>query len=267
MSSVRSRPGYWVLISKNVPFLSLLISFLALFFSLTPPLGQWYPDHSLDAKVGRDVMLDNVLGIVEPVLHILLTNTGNRSKEIERVELVLLSPSGKEKILQGLYTVDDYNMNAPIPLLFPIDKIRLSPGETYSNMLRFTAGRSPSCLKELQSVSLRISRDISKQQLTIAPGASKMFFEASPESAQPAIDLFHKNLDLETGDYFLTIRFFGPSDKLIVEKHLRMPVYDFHIELIESQSEDFKLGMGVYQAPSPLKRLRVESTSDDQVKK
>jgi hypothetical protein len=241
---------------KDLKFWSFLLSVIAVVLSQLPPIKFWLADVSLHARVSNQIHLRNTVGLIDFGSQILLTNTGNRALSIRNIELTLESPSKTLTKLRGDSFIELMG-DGSTTISYPIGIVELKSGDTWSHYVYFIRNRTPSTLEKLQDLQVRISKDILKKGLEGA--FDPRLKEATPDAVKPALEQFNANFDLDKGDYYLTFRFLGQKDQLLAEERLRLPIYDFHLSLLKSQTDEYKYGYGIYLPMIPIKEVIVQS--------
>lgn len=227
---------------KFPAFFSLAVAMSALIFSQLPPALDWAPEHDLRADISKKILIDNVMGIVGYVLTLDIKNKGNRNEVVSKLVLELTYPDGTKKTFPA-ESFSRQVANRP-PINYPLTSIELNPGERWVESISFFSEISPSDEESISRFRVNIFKEIVQaRQNSSNPGK---LFVASPETVKGVTSFFNRNFDLQKGEYIGSIKFLGSDQETLLEKKLKFTIYEFHLSLIKSQTEDYKFGGGIY---------------------
>jgi len=241
---------------KNTSIWSAVIAASALLLSQFPPITQWAEVQNIDIKFNNRLGLNNAVGIVGYTMLLDLKNEGNRPITISKIDLEI-TPEGSAA---QIYNAEFYNKilpNNPQPISYPITSIALQPDESWIEQVSFNPVFKPSDEEKLNELRLRIAQEIwenpnpNQRALTIA----------SVDAVSPAEEFFEKRFDLEKGQYKASVNVYLEDSETSYEKKFEFIVYDYQIETIKSQVNDYKFGAGIYYPVNNLKSVWAKITN------
>ncbi|CAN5906836.1 hypothetical protein BH20PSE1_BH20PSE1_20790 [soil metagenome] len=236
----------------------MIISITALVFSQLPPVGTWINRIQVDAVVGRRIGLDNAIGIIGYQIFIDLKNSGNRTANLTKPRLHVTYPNGTIKKLEAQF-YSKIIAGQDTPLQFPITNISIGPGLNWSEMVSFYQSFSPTEDEVLNRIRLKISQSIFSKQVAMTQSQSSQFgriFEADAPFVDEAIQFFSRKFDLEKGAYKISVMADINGTETTLNR-LSFTLYDFHIQTIRSQTEEYKYGAGINFSTIQLKQVGV----------
>lgn len=114
-------------------------------------------------------------------------------------------------------------------------------------MVSFYQSFSPTEDEDLNRIRLKISQSILSKQVAMTQSQSSQFgrlFEADAPFVDEAIQFFSRKFDLEKGAYKISVMADINGTETTLNR-LSFTLYDFHIQTIRSQTEEYKYGAGI----------------------
>lgn len=228
---------------KNTSVWSTIIAICALALSQLPPVKNWIPNAELHVEHTDRIAINNNIGLIGHNLGIELENRGNRGITVYDIEMRLTTPNGAKKTLPAqTYTKSNNGVS------LPLTSIHLSPGEIWSEFVFFNRNPSPSKEERLNSIKLSISQSIFdvRQKTPREEFQSHQLYEAEEQLVDEALAFFKKNFDLEKGTYKVEIAVTVEGKKEPFVTRSEFTIFDYHIETVKFQTDDYKYGAGIY---------------------
>jgi hypothetical protein len=238
---------------KQTSVWAVIISVIALILTQLPPIVTWIPSNDVTTEVGARIGLPTQIGIPEYQILLDLKNTGNRSMTISNLELEVIYPNNTVKQVRS----ESYLKilaGQPSPLAFPITSIQLNIGERWSEMVVFTQPFSPNEEEEVNRFRLQISQSIYSKIRALPPGQFNPDFPAIADErvVAEAINFFNRRFEVEKGTYKVSLSC-AINGRRVVLKKFEYTLYDYQINALRSQTEDYKYGAGIFTPPNPNK--------------
>jgi len=180
------------------------------------------------------------LGIPEYQLFVSVKNSGNRTLQISSLSLEMTYPSGKQKSIpaQEYLTFLSGQQSAQ---QFPMTSVSIPPGANWAESVLFAPPLRPSEQQSMGRDTLRIYQSLTQQ---LEQGARQPVAADQPD-VDAAVAFFNNEFDLEEGQYKVEVLADVDGAKMKM-KTFSFVLYEFNIETIRSQTQDYKYGVGVY---------------------
>lgn len=243
------RTAVWsVLISA----FAVLISFVAIVLSQVPPIREWIPQTHVTTELGNYVGLPLTVGIPNYQILVRLENAGNRTVTISNIQLRVIHPNAKEQELKAL----SYFYSGESQQYEPTS-IKLKAGETWEGLVIFQRSLTPDEQETINRLRLDIAHSIFLRNRTENTTAS----EADPASVEQAVKFFNEEFELSKGQYkaLLTSENNGKRETL---KEITFALYDYQINTLRSQAEDYKYDLGVSGSAAEQRQVWAVISSD-----
>jgi len=237
--------------SVLVSAFAVIMSFLAIVLSQVPPVKDWIPKTQVTTELGNRVGLPLYLGIPSYQILVRVENIGNRTLTISKFQLHVIYPNKKEQQLEAIsYTYGESETYEPT-------SIKLNAGETWEGTVMFQRSLTPDEEETINRIRLEISRSYFLKGRSENTAAS----EADPASVEQAVRFFNEKFELLKGPYkaLLTIENNGKRETL---KEFTFSLYDYQINTLKSQTEEYKYDVGVSGSAAGPKQVWAVISSD-----
>ncbi len=237
---------------KQTSVWGVVISVIALALTQLPPVGTWITRTKIEVELSKRVGLGNAIGIPGYQIFLNLKNGSNRTVDVAKFHLNLTYPTGARKRIEAQTYVKAIS-GQNFPQEFPMTAISIGVGTNWSEMVSFYPAFSPSDDEELGTHRLRISQSIFSK----AQGQPQQFAQlvaADSQVVDPAIKFFTRKFDLEKGTYKVVLEAVVNGSSVTL-KEFTFTLYDYHIETLRSQVQDYKFGAGIYFPILPPKQV------------
>jgi hypothetical protein len=248
---------------KSSSFWSISIAVIALILTQLPPIIQWSPKIDLAIQHDNSIGVNNAIGIIGHNLTIELSNAGNRTLNIERIELEVSAPNGTKRILSA-ESFSPSSANGGQVINLPVNSIKLKPQESATGFVFFNQIISPNVEEKYNEIRLSISQSIFDRQQEIEWGAlnPRASIEASDELVDLAIEFFDEHYDLEKGLHKVALLVHTQEREEPFTVLLEYTTYGFHIETVRSQTVDYKYGAGIFKPSANSKQVWLKVRSN-----
>ncbi|ARU57981.1 hypothetical protein OLMES_3962 [Oleiphilus messinensis] len=245
---------------------SVLVATLALVLTQLPPILQWFPEYKLSIQHDNRIGVNNAIGIIGHNLAIELHNKGNRELNVEKIELEIINPDQKKRVLNA-ESFSPMITGGGQPINLPVNSVKLSPNESSSGFIFFNQTISPDTEEKYNEIRLSISQSIFDKQQLIEWGAlnPRASIEASESLVDTAIEFFEEHYDLEKGLHKVTIVVYTQEKAEPFKTHLEYTIYGYHIETVRSQTDDYKYGAGIYGPSANSKQVWLKVRPNNRV--
>lgn len=239
---------------KNQSIWATLIASCALILSQLSPVSQWIPDTELAIRHGVRFTINNAIGIIGYNLVLQFENKGNTDINVYAVELRQTNPSGVKKT----FPADSY-IRTSDGVSVALTSIILSPGEIWSETVFFHKTPSPNIDEKYNHIKLKISQSIfdTRQQTPPEQFQSPQSPKADEKYVNEALQFFESNFDLEKGEYAVEIAAYVEGEKEAFIIRSEFTIFEYHIQTIRAQTDDYKYGAGIHFPSQYAKVARV----------
>jgi len=236
---------------KQTSVWAIVISVIAVVFSQLPPVSDWLPKDHLQVDIGNQIALPTILGAQGYFVLVDFDNQGNRAVNLSRIQLEVVWPNGSLRTLDVRYFSEPKNDN-----YFFATTLKLKPQERLVYYLTFYPKSSPNEDETMGRLRQKISDSILERRRLLRPQeyTPDTLVEADSKLVAEAIRLFNQRLILETGLYKATLSCEKNGERVNI-KTFEFTLYDYHIDTLRSQANDFKYGWGVSGSPDQNKEL------------
>ena len=229
---------------KNTSIWSAVLAASALILSQLPPISKWFPDPQLEIIHADRIAIHNNIGVLGFYLPIELDNKGNIPLDINKIYLEVTGPNGVKKT----YFADSFSRpstNGATPINLPITSINLNEKDLWSEFVFFVQNIDPSTEQRLSNIRLSITKSIYSDIDKKRSIGDYSRGEAEPDYIKIAENYFNSHFDLKKGEYEtkLIVETTQTESPFIVESEFT--VYDYHIETVKAQVDDYKYGAGI----------------------
>ncbi|MBW1745424.1 MAG: hypothetical protein JRJ25_03535 [Deltaproteobacteria bacterium] len=242
---------------KNTSIWSALLAALAILLTQLPPISSWLPKPKLEIIHADKVGINNNIGIIGFNLPIELDNKGNVPLDVTKIYFEVIAPNGTQKTYIAESYAKPSTGGAP-SINLPITSINLNENELWSEFVYFTANLDPTAEQELSNIRLSISKDIYNDIDNKRRVGDYSRGEAQSSNVETAKDFFDKKFDLNKGEYKTKLSVQTSQAELPFIIHSEFTVYEFHIETIKAQVDDYKYGAGIYFPPDNSKQAWIK---------
>ena len=225
---------------------AVVISIVAIVLSQLPPLSTWLPQAELTAEIGDKIALPTNIGIPGYEFLVDLDNTGNRSLTLSNFRVELLWPNGTVKQAPAV----SYFSPSDNGQIFSLTTVRLKPADHWSKFLVFYPSATPTEEEQISRLTLQINGSIFSKRSTLPASkyTPEVIVPADPNFAAEAVDFFNHRFDLEKGAYKASL-LCDENGGTVTIKKFGFSLYDYHIQTLRSQADDYKYGWGIGGSP------------------
>jgi hypothetical protein len=243
---------------KNTSVWSVLVASSALVLSQLPPVASWFPTPDLQITHSDRAGINNAIGMLGMNLPVELHNVGNVDLSIDSLDIIQKNPSGKVVKLHAESFTKPATSGA-MSWDFPISRISIPVGESWSEFVFFNRTVSPTDEEKFNKIRLDISQSIFDAQQSqdwdsFNPRAA---VAANAKYVEEAISFFDEKFDLEKGKYAIDIVATTIDGRQFVQKS-EITIYEYHIQALKSQTDDYKYGAGIYYPTNNSKQVWVK---------
>lgn len=227
-------------------FLAVYVALIALVLSQLPPLYTITQKPKLKIDFSDYVVITHLLGRTSTLVPISISNTGNGSSLISKVDCSLTTATGS--VIS--FVASDYATYQPVPgvsqstVFRPIGSVLLKSDERWTEVI--------SCVELPTSGELELASNIVGEWtdyfalITQRPDFNpQQRYEFPPESVQRATDAMRDRFGLEVGEYTITIRLSDEDGKTILEQSSKLIISQSDVDRLLSHSEQYKFGIGI----------------------
>jgi hypothetical protein len=227
----------WKLRSEHF---TVALAAVAIVLSQLPPISHWVARQQLAVNVDGRLGLPVNFGIVSYDLYVEVQNLGTRDVVLSDLRLEITEPTSNVREVPAALYVRQFQYDRPSPYASP--RV-LSPGASLTENVEFTPVLSPDQEEELSNVRTRIeSAILAKQVRSTVPG---QMVEVDERVVADAKAFFNKNFNLQKGKYL--VRLMCNVDGRPTElRTASFMLYDHHVRMFKAQTEDYRLGFGLY---------------------
>ena len=234
---------------------SVVIASIAVVLSQLPPVYSWIPNPEIDVNHADRIGVNNAIGLIGHNLNVEIKNIGNTDVQLSKMELVIVDPDGRSKV----FPAENYNKISTAnanPIALPITSISIPQNSVWSEMVFFNRAIST----EDEESFLRIRQDIAqsifeKQQEEGEFYNIRSLIPADEDVTEKAINFFTENFDLEKGEYKMTLNIYLKDREAPFSIDSEFTIFKHHIDMLISQTEDYKYGGGITMQMNPAKQV------------
>jgi hypothetical protein len=246
---------------KNTSVLSAILAALAILLSQMPPITSWLPRPKLKVIHSDRIKIGNNIGIICFNFSLNLDNEGNVPLDVTKIEFEVLSPSGAKKT----YMARSYRKPAAQgsqTVTLAITSINIKENETWNAFVYFKEDIDPTTEQELSNIRLSISQSIHSEQDRKKALGDDSRAKIAPAIVKKSEDCFNKRFSLKKGEYTTKLMVHTNQREVPFEVRSKFIIYDFHLEKMKAQVDDYKYGWGVFSSPDRNKRVWVTLEPD-----
>lgn len=230
---------------KNSSLWSAMLAALALVLSQLPPISKWFANPRLEIIHADRIGINNNIGVLGFNLPIELDNKGNISLDVKSIHFEVIEPDGVIKN----YFAESFSKpstNGAPALNLPITSININEKKLWSEFVYFSQNIDPTTEEDLNNIRLSVSQSIYNDLDNKRSIGDYSRGEATPEITKKAEDYFNSRFNLKKGEYKtkLIVKTAQVEKPYIIES--KFTIYDYHIETVKAQADDYKYGAGIY---------------------
>jgi hypothetical protein len=247
---------------KSVAGWSLVVSAIAVVLSQLSPIADLIKGEQIQLTTANSLNLAHNLGNLGVLMPVNIENTGGKKVKIAKIELVIRDTSNQKRTLVAQTY---FSKSTPQMLETPLTSIVLKPGETWNEVIRCWSPYDEQSEAEAAAVMSDVQRSIAAQAATLSP----KIYEASDSSVKRAKAFYAKNFSLHQGTYDCCLVVLDAKNRVMAADGYRFTLYEHHLALLASLTEDYKYGLGVYlpsQKPPAAVQVRDRLRTEEALK-
>jgi hypothetical protein len=242
---------------KSTSVWAVVISIVAMVLSQLPPIVTWIPDPNIKVEHADRILIRNDIGIIAHDLSVELRNVGNTDIQITEMRLDVTHPDGKKVSFNAERFLNTSTGSNPVSS--SISSIFIPRNRTWSEAVFFHRLTSTEDDERYIKIRSNIHQNmIANQQTKRKDQDYSTIIPADDEVVKTALNFFNKNFNLEKGPYKTLLKIYVNGKKEPFEYNSKFTLYDHHLDLIQSQTHDYKYGIGIFTPTTRTKKLWVK---------
>lgn len=229
-------------------FWAAIAAFLAIVLSQLPPVAVMLKRANLDIEDFARIVLAHRVGNPNASLYVILNNVGGRKLRVRKITLSF--DRNDQKLfslpLQNYYEKQD-SLGAIIFTPFTLD-----PKEEWSHLSNFLNFFNRDDEKRYKNMESALRQNIMEKK----KDRPDDLVERDSDVVEPLLQFFKEKFDWKEGEYKL--RLTVETDRKSFSKGYRFILSEFESTELESRSDDYRYGAGVYWDRKDLPPLGVE---------
>ena len=233
----------------NWSFWAVVIAAIAVFLSQIPPIKELIKKAKLDLEVYSKISITHKIGNPNLQLHIILSNIGGRNVRVKDITVSISRDGNNLSTLPAQNYLQ--NQNDQSTLLFTT--FSLKPNQEWAHIINFLNFFNREDEKEYQSIEgamLTNYREIVKE---LDADADKNHMIEHPQNLiKKAFDFYNSKQIWKSGEYLIKVNIVTSNHIADISKLYRFTLFESHEEQLQSITEHYKFGGGIWWNPERL---------------
>lgn len=222
-------------------FWTALFSLVAIALSQLPPVHLLLRPKRLEVVVHSRVLISHMVGNPNAGIVLSIRNTGGRSLRVGTLDLQLSRDGNPLVTLYGLSYFESPTSQTAV-LFVPFT---LQPGDTWSHSVSFYNEFDRQTEKIYRKSASALTADVQERIEARDPSDNRPVI-AAQELVEPFLLLFKKLFIWQPGEYVAKLQVKAEPGSASFSKQYRFTLYESDTQELESNTEDYKFGGGIY---------------------